>query len=104
MADKQSPGESQHLEFTDVGQGFSRTSQNNPPRINLKTALVFISLCLVAAAAMMTLVGTGAKYSRNITATIGGSEIAVWLNQCVAITTCILASPIAQASDYWGRK
>jgi hypothetical protein len=42
MADKQSPGESQHLEFTDLGQGFSRTSPNKPPRINLKTALVFI--------------------------------------------------------------
>jgi hypothetical protein len=42
MADKQSLGESQHLEFTDLGLGSNRISPNNPPRINLKTALVFI--------------------------------------------------------------
>jgi MFS family permease len=44
------------------------------------------------------------QFARNIAATFGGVTETVWLAQIVAIIISATGPPIAQATDYWGRK
>lgn len=44
------------------------------------------------------------QLSRDIAATFGGSTKTIWLTQVIGIITASLAPPVAQASDFWGRK
>ena len=44
------------------------------------------------------------QYAKAIAAAVGGSAETVWLSQAVALLTCVLALPVSQAADLWGRK
>lgn len=44
------------------------------------------------------------QFARDIADVVGGSDDTIWLSYTIAITTCVLGPPVAQAADYWGRK
>ncbi|KAF5014722.1 hypothetical protein F66182_14203 [Fusarium sp. NRRL 66182] len=71
--------------------------------LHLATVLVYLSLNLISFSQILNLVGSGA-FARDIADVVGGSDDTIWLSYTIAITTCVLGPPVAQAADYWGRK
>ncbi|KAK6364118.1 hypothetical protein LTS17_012471 [Exophiala oligosperma] len=92
-----------HAEELETTRTTPDVETNNFHGLDLKTILVYVSVNLIAFAQILNLVGSGA-YARNIAAAVGGSTETTWLSQVIAIVTCVLAPPVSQAADLWGRK
>lgn len=44
------------------------------------------------------------KFPADIAAVVGGADISSWMLTALTITFVVLAPPISQAADYWGRR
>ncbi|KAJ3543785.1 hypothetical protein NM208_g3389 [Fusarium decemcellulare] len=71
--------------------------------LTLKCVLVYLSIVFACAAQILAVVATGA-FSRNIAAVVGGQDRYIWVPQGLIICTTFTAAPIAQLSDFWGRR
>ncbi|KAF4456210.1 hypothetical protein FALBO_15469 [Fusarium albosuccineum] len=61
------------------------------------------SIVFACAAQILAVVATGA-FSRNIAAVVGGQDRYIWIPQGLIICITFTAAPIAQSSDFWGRR
>ncbi|KAJ5751891.1 hypothetical protein N7520_008808 [Penicillium odoratum] len=98
--------ENEHRE--DVEEPVSETAEGEgntwPPRgLDTRTILVLLAMNLISFTQILNLVGSAA-FSTEIAEVVGQADTSVWLNQAVAILTCVLGPPVSQAADYWGRK
>lgn len=73
------------------------------PHVHLKTYIIVLAVCLVYIAQVIHLVGTGA-FSQAISATVGGEQEAFWLVAMCALEVAVLAPPVSQIADLWGRR
>lgn len=73
------------------------------PHIHLKTYIIVSTVCLVYTAQVIHLVGTGA-FSSAISTTVGGQKNAFWLVAMCALEVAVLAPPVSQIADLWGRR
>ncbi|KAF4994944.1 hypothetical protein FDECE_12946 [Fusarium decemcellulare] len=71
--------------------------------LTLKCVLVYLSIVFACAAQILAVVATGA-FSRNIAAVVGGQDRYIWIPQGLIICITFTAAPIAQSSDFWGRR
>ncbi|KAF9776784.1 hypothetical protein IL306_004980 [Fusarium sp. DS 682] len=85
-----------------TGESQNGENQENS-KISLKSLLLLLSINLVYFAQVANVVGSGAL-TRDIAATVGGSNDSVWYSQVIAISTAVLGIPASQAADLWGRK
>lgn len=73
------------------------------PHIHFKTYIIVLAVCLVYTAQVIHLVGTGA-FGSAISATVGGQKDAFWLVAMCALEVAVLAPPVSQVADLWGRR
>ncbi|KAM0415883.1 hypothetical protein ACHAPT_013145 [Fusarium lateritium] len=71
--------------------------------LTLKCVLVYTSILIGCAAQVLAIVATGA-FSRSIAAVVGGEDKYIWIPQGLIICVTFTAAPIAQSSDFWGRR
>ncbi|KAI8722730.1 hypothetical protein NCS52_00417700 [Fusarium sp. LHS14.1] len=76
---------------------------DNYEGLTLKCILVYTSILVGCAAQVLAIVATGA-FSRNVAAVVGGEDKYVWIPQGLVICVTFTAAPIAQSSDFWGRR
>ena len=46
----------------------------------------------------------GNKYAPDVAAVVGGADISSWMFTALTITFVVVAPPISQVADYWGRR
>ncbi|ETS74385.1 hypothetical protein PFICI_14251 [Pestalotiopsis fici W106-1] len=80
-----------------------RNAPNNYYGLTYRTVLVFLAITMISFVQVVNLIAAG-SLSTAIVAELGGSNSQIWLSQAIAITTCVLAFPVSQAADYWGRR
>lgn len=73
------------------------------PHVHLKTYIIVLTVSLVYTAQVIHLVGTGA-FGSAISATVGGQKEGFWLVAMCALETAVLAPPVSQIADLWGRR
>lgn len=73
------------------------------PHIHFKTYIIVLAVCFVYTAQVIHLVGTGA-FGSAISATVGGQKDAFWLVAMCALEVAVLAPPVSQVADLWGRR
>ncbi|VUC26373.1 unnamed protein product [Clonostachys rosea] len=71
--------------------------------LTLKCVLVYLSILLACFAQVLAIVATGA-FSRNMANVLGGHDKYIWVPQGLIICVTFTAAPIAQSSDFWGRR
>ncbi|OQV00731.1 hypothetical protein CLAIMM_06191 [Cladophialophora immunda] len=73
------------------------------PRLHGKTLLIVLAMCIIQFALLIQLVSAGV-YPADVAAVVGGADISSWMFTALTITFVVLAPPISQAADYWGRR
>ncbi|KAG7437773.1 MFS efflux transporter inpD [Fusarium oxysporum f. sp. raphani] len=71
--------------------------------LTLKCILVYLSILSGCFAQVLAIVATGA-FARNMANVLGGRDKYIWIPQGLIICSTFTAAPIAQSSDFWGRK
>ncbi|KAH7142285.1 major facilitator superfamily domain-containing protein [Fusarium sp. MPI-SDFR-AT-0072] len=71
--------------------------------LTLKCVLVYLSILLACFAQILAVVATGA-FPRNMANVLGGHDKYIWVPQGLVICVTFTAAPIAQSSDFWGRR
>ncbi|CAG9953174.1 unnamed protein product [Clonostachys rosea f. rosea IK726] len=71
--------------------------------LTLKCVIVYLSILLACLAQVLAIVATGA-FSRNMANVLGGHDKYIWVPQGLIICVTFTAAPIAQSSDFWGRR
>ncbi|KAH6685489.1 major facilitator superfamily domain-containing protein [Plectosphaerella plurivora] len=77
--------------------------EENYSGLTVKCILVYVSILAGCFAQVLAIVATGA-FSRNVAAVVGGMDKYIWIPQGLVICITFTAAPIAQASDFWGRR
>ncbi|KAI1617003.1 siderophore iron transporter [Exophiala viscosa] len=73
------------------------------PHLHSKTFLIVLAMYAIQFALLIQLVAAGA-FAADVAAVIGGSDKSSWMLTALTITFVVLAPPISQAADYWGRR
>ncbi|KAH7180315.1 hypothetical protein DER46DRAFT_668414 [Fusarium sp. MPI-SDFR-AT-0072] len=76
---------------------------DNYQGLTLKCALVYLSILSGCFAQDLAIVATSA-FSRNMANVLGGRDKYIWIPQGLIICSTFTAAPIAQSSDFWGRR
>ncbi|KAJ5107435.1 hypothetical protein N7456_004110 [Penicillium angulare] len=71
--------------------------------LSLRTLVVFLAMTTATFVQVQNLVASG-SLAQAISSNLGGASKQSWLSQIIAIMTCVLAPPVSQIADYWGRK
>ncbi|RVX75917.1 hypothetical protein B0A52_00274 [Exophiala mesophila] len=73
------------------------------PHLHTKTYLVLLSMFLLSFVGVLQLTASGA-YSSVVASVVGGADKASWMVAGILLPMVVLAVPVSQAADYWGRK
>ncbi|KAG5752947.1 hypothetical protein H9Q70_004433 [Fusarium xylarioides] len=76
---------------------------DNYQGLTLKCVLVYLSILSGCFAQVLAIVATGA-FARNMANVLGGHHKYIWIPQGLIICSTFTAAPIAQSSDFWGRR
>ncbi|KAI3572788.1 major facilitator superfamily domain-containing protein [Fusarium oxysporum f. sp. albedinis] len=76
---------------------------DNYQGLTLKCVLVYLSILSGCFAQVLAIVATGA-FARNMANVLGGRDKYIWIPQGLIICSTFTAAPIAQSSDFWGRR
>ncbi|KIL86255.1 putative transporter C3H1.06c [Fusarium avenaceum] len=76
---------------------------DNYQGLTLKCVLVYSSILSACFAQVLAIVATGAL-ARNMANVLGGHDKYIWVPQGLIICITFTAAPIAQCSDFWGRR
>lgn len=90
-------------DFTTEPKSQPQPQPNHPPRLDLRTLLALLSICLIYFTQTFALVGTGAQ-GQFISAYFNRPSDYIWLTACLTIPSVVLGPIIAQMADYWGRR
>ncbi|KAG5792899.1 hypothetical protein H9Q69_008025 [Fusarium xylarioides] len=71
--------------------------------LTLKCVLVYLSILSGCFAQVLAIVATGA-FATNMANVLGGRDKYIWIPQGLSICSTFVAAPIAQSSDFWGRR
>ncbi|SCV33614.1 related to potential drug facilitator PEP5 [Fusarium fujikuroi] len=77
--------------------------EDNYQGLTLKCILVYLSILSGCFAQVLAIVATGA-FARNMASVLGGRDKYIWIPQGLIICSTFTAAPIAQSSDFWGRR
>ncbi|RKL36658.1 hypothetical protein BFJ72_g8207 [Fusarium proliferatum] len=77
--------------------------EDNYQGLTLKCILVYLSILSGCFAQVLAIVATGA-FARNMATVLGGRDKYIWIPQGLIICSTFTAAPIAQSSDFWGRR
>ncbi|KEF62407.1 uncharacterized protein A1O9_00379 [Exophiala aquamarina CBS 119918] len=104
--DEISPKETQNKDKGELSEDtvtLEHVEDEPAPHLHLKTFLIVAAVSFLSFAQLIQLVATGV-FAGTVALAVGGGANSSWMLSSLTITFVVLAPPVSQAADYWGRR